>query len=126
MTIFHPYLRQFIEIFIDDFAIYKSVADHLKCLYLTFQRCRETNLKLHPEKCFFVVQQGTLLGHIVSTRGIEIDKRKILIWLTIKFPTNVREVRGFIGCTGYYRRFIRSYANIACPLNLMLRKDSDF
>ena len=122
MTIFHRYLRHFIEIFIDDFVVYSSAADHLKCLDLTFQRSRETNLKLHPEKCFFVVQQGTLLGHIVSTRGIEIDKSKVLVWLTIKFPTNIREVCGFLGSTGYYRRFIRSYANIASPLNLMIRR----
>jgi transposase InsO family protein len=126
MTIFQKYLRQFIEIFIDDFAVYSSGAEHLKCLELTFQRCRDTNLKLHPEKCFFVVQQGNLLGHIVSARGIEIDQSKVLVWLSIKFPSNPGEVRGFLGCTGYYRRFIRYYANIARPLNLMLRKDSDF
>jgi hypothetical protein len=126
MTIFQKYLRRFIEIFIDDFAVYSSEAEHLECLELTFQRCRETNLKLHPDKCFFVVQQGNLLGHIVSARGIEIDQSKVLVWLSITFPTNAGEVRGFIGCTGYYRRFIRFYANIARPMTLMLRRDSDF
>ncbi|CAM6102046.1 unnamed protein product [Calypogeia fissa] len=73
MNVFHDYLRKFLEIFIDDFAVFGGVEDHVRYLRLTFQRCREVGLRLHPGKCFFGVNEGILLGHKISKQGIEID-----------------------------------------------------
>jgi hypothetical protein len=53
MDIFKDFLRHFLEVFIDDFAVFSNKEDHLEYLRKTFQRCRETNLKLHPRKVFF-------------------------------------------------------------------------
>jgi hypothetical protein len=53
IDIFKDFLRHFLEVFIDDFAVFSNQEDHLEYLGKTFQRCRETNLKLHPGKCFF-------------------------------------------------------------------------
>src|SRR5450759_588711 len=126
MNIFHDFLRKFLEVFIDDFAVYGKAKDHVDHLRMTFQRCRETGLKLHPGKCFFAVQEGILLGHKVSKKGIEVDKEKIVVWLAVAFPTNLTKVQGFLGCTGYYCRFIIHFAKVALALTLMLKKDSDF
>ncbi|CAM6113397.1 unnamed protein product [Calypogeia fissa] len=126
MAVFHDFLRKFLEVFIDDFAVYGEKEDHLENLRMTFQRCREVGLKLHPGKCIFGVGEGTLLGHKVSKRGIEVDKEKVSVWQAVKFPTNVTEVRGFLGCLNYYRRFIKDFAKIALPIISMLKSGADF
>jgi hypothetical protein len=66
------------------------------------------------------------LGHKISKRGIEVDWDKVTIWLAIRFPTNATEVKGFLGCVGYYRRFIEHFAKLALPLNSMLKAGADF
>ncbi|CAM6115241.1 unnamed protein product [Calypogeia fissa] len=90
---------------------------------MTFQHCREVGLRLHPGKCFFGVNEGILLGHKISKKGIEVDHEKVAIWLAITFPKTLKEVRAFLGCVGYYRRFIQNYAKIALPLTEMLKRD---
>ncbi|CAM6128366.1 unnamed protein product [Calypogeia fissa] len=122
MNVFHDYLRKFLEIFVDDFAVFGSVEDHVRYLQLTFQRCREVGLRLHPGKFFSGVNEGILLGHKISKQGIEVDQEKVAIWLAIGFPKSLKEVRAFLGCVGYYRRFIKDYAKIALPLTEMLKR----
>lgn len=73
VNIFHDFLRRFLEIFIDDFAVFGKTIDHVEHLRLTLEQWREVRLKLHPEKCFFGVTQGMLLGHRISKDGIEVD-----------------------------------------------------
>jgi len=126
MDIFKDFLRHFIEVFIDDFAVFSNREDHLGYLRKTFQKCRETNLKLHPGKCFFGMASGLLLGHVVSQTGLQVDLEKVKAILTLLPPTNVREIRGFLGCVGYYRRFIDGYAKRAIPLTELLKQDTEF
>ena len=126
MDIFKDFLRHFIEVFIDDFAVYSNQKNHLRCLRKTFQKCRETGLKLHPGKCFFGMTSGILLGHRVSRTGLQVDLDKVRVMLTLLPPTSVKEIRGFLGCVGYYRRFIDGYAKRAIPLTELLKKDTEF
>lgn len=126
MDIFKDFLRHFIEVFIDDFAVFSDRKSHLECLQKTFDRCRETNLKLHPGKCFFGMSSGVLLGHVVSQSGLQVDVEKVRVILSLLPPTSVKEIRGFLGCVGYYRRFIDGYAKKAIPLTELLKKDTDF
>ncbi|RDX78313.1 Retrovirus-related Pol polyprotein, partial [Mucuna pruriens] len=66
-------------------------------------------------KCHFMVTEGIMLGHLVSSRGIDVDKSKIDTSLpNLAF---VREVRLFLGHAGFYRRFIKNFSNIALPLS---------
>ncbi|CAM6087794.1 unnamed protein product [Calypogeia fissa] len=125
MNVFHDYLRKFLEIFIDDFAVLGRIEDHMRYLKMTFQRCREVGLRLHPGTCFFGVKEGVLLGHRISKEGIAVDHEKVALWLAISFPKSLKEVRAFFGCVGYYRRFIKDYAKIALPLTEMLKKSVD-
>ena len=110
MDIFQDFLRHFLEVFIDDFTIFSIQSGHLRFLKKTFERCKETNLKLPLGKSFLGMMFGVLLGHIVSRKGLEVDMEKVRSIFILIPPTCVREIRGFLGCIGYYRQFIDGYA----------------
>src|SRR5450759_4596454 len=111
------------EIFIDDFCVYVSSANHPEHLRKTFERCCWAGLSLQAEKCFLAMTKGILLGHKISKKGIEVDYDKIAVILALEVPTNLRELRGFLGCVGYYRRFVEGYSLTATSLTQLLRKD---
>ena len=73
-----------------------------------------------------MVNQGIVLGHIISSRGIEVDKEKIELISKLPSPTNVKTVRQFLGHEGFYRRFIKDFSKIAKPLYKLLEKDAKF
>ena len=89
-------------------------------------RCIEKNLVLNWEKCHFTVNQGIMLGHIISNKGIEVDKAKIELISKLPSPTNVKTVRQFLGHAGFYMRFIKDFSKIAKPLYKLLEKDAKF
>jgi len=77
MAIFSYFIEDIIEVFMDDFSVCGTTFDHyLKNLSKVLQRCEDTNLVLNWEKCHFMVQEGVVLGHIVSSKGIEVDKAR--------------------------------------------------
>ena len=73
-----------------------------------------------------MVNQGIVLGHIISSRGIEVDKAKIDIISKLPPPTNVKTIRQFLGHAGFYQRFIKDFSKIAKPLYKLLEKDAKF
>ncbi|XP_028788525.1 uncharacterized protein LOC114744523 [Neltuma alba] len=75
-------------------------------------------------KCSFGQRKIEYLGHIVSEKGVEMDGRKIQAIRQWPSPKNVTQLKGFLGLSGYYRRFIKGYANIADPLTRLLAKDA--
>uniref|UniRef100_A0A2N9HU83 Integrase catalytic domain-containing protein n=1 Tax=Fagus sylvatica TaxID=28930 RepID=A0A2N9HU83_FAGSY len=88
-------------------------------------RCVEKGLVLNWEKCHFMVTSGIVLGHVVSSKGIEVDKAKVDLILNLPTPKTVRDVRSFLGHVGFYRRFIRDFSSISRPLcNLLLKKST--
>ncbi|KAH9718388.1 hypothetical protein KPL71_022206 [Citrus sinensis] len=127
MSIFSDYVENIIEVFMDDFTVYGDSFD--KCLdnlTLVLKRCIDTNLVLNWEKCHFMVNQGIVLGHVISEKGIEVDKSKIDLIRSLPPPTSVREVRSFLGHAGFYRMFINDFSKIALPLCNLLQKDVTF
>ncbi|XP_052724070.1 uncharacterized protein LOC128193915 [Vigna angularis] len=127
LSIFSDYLESCIKVFMDDFTVYGSSFDTcLDSLEKVLKRCIETNLVLNFEKCHFMVEQGLVLGHIISSKGIEVDPAKISVISKLPYPSCVQEVRSFLGHAGFYRRFIKDFSQKALPLSKLLQKDIDF
>ncbi|RDY14459.1 Retrovirus-related Pol polyprotein from transposon 17.6, partial [Mucuna pruriens] len=120
LSIFSNLLEDCMEVFMDDFTVYADTFDAcLRNLARVLKRCIETDLVLNFEKCHFMVAEGIVLGHLVSSRGIEVDKAKIDVITSLPNPASVREVR-------FYRRFIKNFSKTALPLSKILQKDVEF
>jgi hypothetical protein len=88
MSIFSDYVERIIKVFMDDFMVYGDSFDKcLENLSLILKRCIETNIVLNYEKCYFMVEQGIVLGHIVSS---------------LPYPSCLRKVCFFLGHAGFY------------------------
>ncbi|RDX68171.1 Retrovirus-related Pol polyprotein from transposon 17.6, partial [Mucuna pruriens] len=112
------------EVFMDDFTVYAdSFEACLSNLSKVLKRCIDTNLVLNFKKCHFMVTEGIVLGHLVSNKGIELEKSKIDIITSLPNPTFVWEVRSFLEHAGFYRRFIKNFSKLALPLSKLLQKD---
>ena len=125
--IFHDYLDDFVVVFLDDVLIYsKSMSDHVLHVEKVLSLLREHKLFAKISKCEFGVKQVEYLGHIVSEEGMAVDPKKIAVIRDWPSPTNVHEVRQFVGLASYYRSFIRGFSSIASPLTRLLRQDVVF
>ena len=111
----------------DDVIVYGgSFEECMINLEIVLHMCIEKNLVLNWEKCHFMVNQGIVLGHIISKKGIEVNKVKIEMISKLPSPTNVKTVRQFLGHASFYRRFIMGFSKIANPLYKLLKKDTKF
>jgi hypothetical protein len=91
MSIFSNMIEDIMEVFMDNFSIYSKTFNHcVRNLDKVLQRCQENDLVLNWEKCHFMVREGIVLGHLVSKRGIEVDKAKIEVIEELPLPTNVK------------------------------------
>jgi transposase InsO family protein len=114
-------------VYIDDVIIYSpSFEQHLVHLRQVLERLDKAGLKLHPNKCTFGQTEVKYLGHIVSADGISMDPEKCRVVSELKHCTSVKEVRSFLGITGYYRRFLKDYSRIVAPLTRLLSKGVPF
>ncbi|KAM1602333.1 hypothetical protein ACFX1Z_029062 [Malus domestica] len=127
VSIFSDYVEKIIKVFMDDFSVFGESFDNcLDNLTVILKRCVKTNLVLNWEKCHFMVKQGIVLGHIVSEKGIEVDKSKIDLVRHLPSPTSVREFRSFLGHAGFYRHFIKDFSKMSNPICRLLKKDVPF
>ena len=125
--VFREYLGDFVVIYIDDIAIFSdSDEEHITHLRKIFQTMRENNIFAKKSKCFFGQSRAPYLGHYISEKGIEMDQKKILTMINWPEIKTLKQLRGFLGLTGYYRRYIQGYAQIALPLTKLLKEDIPF
>jgi hypothetical protein len=124
-NVFAEYLRKFMLVFFDDILVYsKTKEEHLEHLNVVLTKLRAHNLFAKLKKCVFATKQVEYLGHVISEQGVGTDPKKIEAVKAWPLPTNITQLRGFLGLAGYYRRFVKDYGLICRPLHDLLKKDS--
>jgi len=110
--------------FVDNVLVGTEMEEgHDEIVEEVLKQLEENDLYVKPEKCVWKVRKIGFLGVIIGPNGIEIEKEKIdgvLSWLE---PKNAKDIRKFLGLANYYRRFIKDFAQIARPMNMLTRKD---
>jgi hypothetical protein len=123
-SIFKPFLQNFVLVFFDDILIYsKSWEDHVRHVDKVLKLLKEKELYAKPSKCFFRVKEVEYLGHILSHEGVKVDPNKIKAMMEWPIPKTLKNIRGFLGLIGYYRKFVRNYGRIETPLMTLTKKD---
>ena len=114
-------------IYLDDIIIFgNTFEEELERLREVFSRLRKSGLKLKPKKCSLFQKEVLYLGHVVSNEGISTDPQKTEAVKNWPVPSNIHDVRSFVGLCSYYRRFIQSFAKKAHALHRLTEKGQPF
>ena len=106
MSIFSDYIESIMEVFMDDFSIYGSDLENcLANLDKVLKRCVDVNLVLNWEKCHFMVTEGVVLGHLITEKGIQVDRAKIQVIEQLIHPVNVKGSEKFPWSCGFLPPF---------------------
>jgi len=126
-NIFQQYLDKFVIIYLDDILIYsKTKEEHLQHLKTVLKVLQDNKLYVKLKKCELIKQYVEYLGHFISADGISVDQRKITVIKDWPKPTNISELRSFLGLASYYRKFVQGFSAIASPLTKLLHKDQEY
>jgi hypothetical protein len=123
---FKEFIHKFLEVYLDDWNMFILLKDNIEVLRLMLYRCRQCLISLNLKKCVFCASFGIFLGHVVCKQGLLVDSAKIAVILNLEPPTSVRKLRENLGHIGYYRKFIKGYAQIATPMEKLLKKEAKF
>ena len=127
MAIFLDFIRESMEVFMDDFSVFGSSFDaFLEYLTQILDICIKKRLVLNWENSHFMVREGIVLGHLVSSKGLKVVKAKVEVIQDLALPKMVRELRSFLGHVKFYRRLIHDFPKVSKPLTSLLYKEKDF
>ena len=127
MAIFFDFIGESMEVFMDDFSVFGPSFDTcLEHLTQILDVCVKKCLVLSWEKSHFMVREGIELGHLVSSKSLEVDKAKVEVIQDLALPKSIRELRSFLGHVSFYRHFIQDFAKVSKPLTSPLCKEKDF
>ena len=116
-------LERHTAVYLDDIIIFSETWDeHVEHIKAVLTRLCERNLTAKPVKCKFGMQECAYLGHIVGNGQVKPDPEKVRAVENFPRPATKKQVRVFLGLTGYYRRFIEDYSRIAAPLTDLTKK----
>jgi hypothetical protein len=125
--VFMEELDKFAVVFIDDILVYsKSVEEHEQHLRVVLGKLRAHKMYAKFSKCEFWLEKISFLGHILTAEGVAVDPGKVETVSNWQQPTNVSEIRSFLGLAGYYQRFIEGFSKIARPMTELLKKEKKF
>ena len=113
--------------YLDDIIIFsQDESQHLEHLEIVFSRIREAGLKMKRSKCDFFKSETHYLGHLISPEGISPLPNKLDSIKHMPVPNSAKEIKQFLGLTGYYRKFVPRFADISRPLTTLTKKDAKF
>lgn len=122
-----PVLRKFALVFFDDILIYSpDFESHVQHVRTVLEILKRDQWQAKMSKCEFAQRRIAYLGHVISADGVSTDQSKIEAIRTWSVPTTLKELRGFLSLSGYYRKFIKRYAIISQPLTALLKKGTLF
>ncbi|KAL5546835.1 hypothetical protein UlMin_006522 [Ulmus minor] len=104
----------------------RNQEEHMEHLRIVLRTLKEHQLYAKFSKCEFWLDSVQFLGHVISKDGISVDPSKIEAVSKWSAPTNVSEIRSFLGLAGYYRRFVEGFSSLAAPLTALTKKDKKF
>ena len=117
-------LREFVGVYMDDVLVFSNtLAEHVEHLRIVYQKLSEELLYANPEKCTFAQPEVAYCGFIVGSDGVRAQPEKLAIIHAWPQPKEPVDVRSFLGLCGFYQRFVTNYAQVAAPLNDLLRKN---
>lgn len=112
-------------VYLDDIIVFSSsLQEHIIALKEVFERLRKANFKLQLDKCEFLQREVKYLGHVVTSEGVKPNPDKVIAIKKYPLPKNSKQLKGFLGLLGYYRRFIKDFARLTKPLTKCLKKDA--
>jgi hypothetical protein len=122
-SVFHPYLRKFVVVYIDDILIFsRTEEEHKAHVRLILDVLKREKFYVCISKSTFVAEEIKFLGHIVNAEGIRPDPKKVEVIQNWPVPQNVHEVRSFLGLAIYFRKFINHHSEVAAPLTNLTKK----
>ena len=118
---------KFVMTYLADIIIFReNESQHLEHLETVFSRLREAGLKMKRSKCDFFKSEIHYLGHLISPKGISPLPNKLDCIQHMPVLKNAKEIKQFLGLTGYYRKFVPRFADISRPLTILTKKDKKF
>ena len=125
--VMRDFLGKFMHVYFDDLLIVSETwADHLQHIENALERLRQAGLRLKSTKCRIAACEVEFLGHKITVEGLTKDDAKVKAVREFPRPQNLKQLRQFLGLTGYYRKFVRGFALIARPLNNLMKEGIEF
>jgi hypothetical protein len=117
---------KFVVIYLDDITFFSQIdKEHYHHLKKVFLKCRKFGLSLNPKRSLFSMKEGKLLGHIVSTKGVRIDSRRVEAIQNLSLLISKKEVQYFLGKINFLRRFISNFAELVKYITTIIRKGNE-
>jgi hypothetical protein len=121
-SIFHPFLRRFVVVYLDDILFYSKFAEEHKVhVRQVLELLRSNRFYVCKAKSSFASEETKFLGHIVSAKGNRPDPKKMAAVQEWPVPKNVHDIRSFLGLVNYFKKFIEHFASLAQPLTDLTR-----
>ncbi|KAL0303326.1 UNVERIFIED_CONTAM: Retrovirus-related Pol polyprotein from transposon [Sesamum radiatum] len=121
--VLHGFLDEFVVVYLEDIVIYsRTLAEHVEHLRQVLARLCEYELYAKVSKCSFAQETISFLGHIMERGHIRMDPKKVQAIEEWQPPSDVHDLRSFLGLANYYRYFVKGYSEIARPMTDLLKK----